>query len=163
MPSARVRGVRAVAVFEAMKGILVLAVGFGLLALVHRDLQSMAENLVQHLHLNPSWHYPRVFIESAAHFDNSNIRSLAALAGLYVVVRFIEAYGLWHMKAWAEWFAIISGSIYVPVEAFKIIERITWTRVTLLLINLLIVGYLIYIRRKNRIDHVKASIGIEGR
>jgi hypothetical protein len=41
------RGVRSIAAFEASKGILVLLVGFGLLHLVHHDLQTIAERLVR--------------------------------------------------------------------------------------------------------------------
>src|SRR2546421_9699862 len=41
-------GVRVVALFEALKGALVLIAGFGLLALVHRDLEDLAERLGPH-------------------------------------------------------------------------------------------------------------------
>jgi uncharacterized membrane protein (DUF2068 family) len=144
------RGVRAVAVFEALKGTLVFVVGFGLLALIHRDAQGIAERLVQHLHLNPARHYPRIFIEAAGHFNDTSLRSLAALACVYGVVRYVEAYGLWRKKVWAEWFAIISGSIYLPIEAYEIFERVTWMRVIVLLVNAFIVGYLVYVRLLNR-------------
>ncbi len=52
-------GIRIVAAFEAAKGVLVLLVGFGLLALVHHDAQAMAEQLVERFHLNPASRYPR--------------------------------------------------------------------------------------------------------
>jgi uncharacterized membrane protein (DUF2068 family) len=89
------RGLRTVAFFEALKGVLVLIVGFGLLSLVHHDLQAAAERLVRLSHLNPAHHYPRVFIEASANINDSRLRLLAALAFLYAGVRFIEAYGLW--------------------------------------------------------------------
>ena len=63
---AHARGVRSIAAFEASKGILVLLVGFGLLHLVHHDLQTIAEKLVRLGHLNPARHYPRVFIDAAS-------------------------------------------------------------------------------------------------
>ena len=58
------RGVYIVAWFEAAKGGLVLLVGFGLLALVHQDIQAMAEQLVRRFHLNPANHYPQIFIHA---------------------------------------------------------------------------------------------------
>ena len=139
-------GVRAVAVFEALKGSLVLLAGFGLLALVHRDLEDLAERLVRHSHLDPASHYPRVFVEAAAHMNDSRLRTLAALAFAYSVVRFVEAYGLWHMRAWAEWFAILSGCIYLPIELYELIERPTHLRGLILFFNALIVAYLLYVR-----------------
>jgi uncharacterized membrane protein (DUF2068 family) len=139
-------GVRAVAFFEALKGTLVLVAGFGLLSLVHRDLQDLAERLVRHSHLDPASHYPRVFVEAASHVNDSRLRSLAALAFAYSCVRFVEAYGLWRMRAWAEWFAIISGCVYLPIELYELFERLTLIRAGVLLLNAFIVAYLLYVR-----------------
>lgn len=144
------RGVRVVAVFEALKGALVLSAGFGLLSLVHHDLQAVAERLVRHSHLDPARHYPRIFIEAASHTDDSRLRTLAALAFLYAAVRLVEAYGLWHMRVWAEWFAIIAGSLYLPVEIYELFRRVTWMRGMVFLTNLLIVAYLVYVRLWSR-------------
>ena len=144
------RGIRAVAVFEALKGALVLSAGLSLLSLVHHDLQAVAERLVRHSHLNPARHYPRIFIEAASHTNDSRLRSLAALAFLYAAVRFIEAYGLWRMRVWAEWFAIIAGSVYLPVEVYEIFRRATWMRGLVLLTNLFIVAYLVNVRLLTR-------------
>jgi uncharacterized membrane protein (DUF2068 family) len=144
------RGIRVVAVFEALKGVLVLSAGLGLLSLVHHDLQATAERLVRHSHLNPARHYPRIFIEAASHMNDSRLRSLAALAFLYAAVRFIEAYGLWQMRVWAEWFAIIAGSLFLPVEAYEMFRRATWMRGIVLLTNLFIVAYLVNVRLLSR-------------
>ena len=152
-----IRGVRVVAVFEALKGALVVGAGLGLLSLVHHDLQAMAERLVRHSHLNPARHYPRIFIEAASHTNDSRLRSLAALAFLYAAVRFIEAYGLWQMRVWAEWFAIISGSLFLPVEVYEMFRRATWTRGIVLLINLFIVAYLVNFRLSGRRSVGRAS------
>src|ERR1700693_6464937 len=144
------RGIRVVAVFEALKGLLVLSAGLGLLALVHHNLQATAERLVRHSPLDPARHYPRIFIEAASHTNDSRLRSLAALAFLYAAVRLIEAYGLWHMRVWAEWFAIIAGSVYLPVEVYEMLRRPTWMRAAVLATNLLIVAYLVYVRLSSR-------------
>jgi uncharacterized membrane protein (DUF2068 family) len=144
--SHQAEGIRSIAVFEAFKGLVVLAAGFGLLHFVHRDLQTAAEELVRHSHLNPAHHYPRIFIEAAGRTSDSRLRFLAALAFLYASVRFVEAWGLWRLKGWAEWFAIISGSIYVPIEIFELIKHATPLRVVVLAVNLFIVLYLIYVR-----------------
>ena len=139
------RGLRTVVSFEALKGVLVLIVGFGLLSLVHHDLQAAAERLVRLSHLNPAHHYPRVFIEASANINDSRLRLLAALAFLYAGVRFIEAYGLWRMKAWAAWLGIVSGAVYLPIEVFKLIKHATFMRGGVLLINASIVIYLVYV------------------
>jgi uncharacterized membrane protein (DUF2068 family) len=144
------RGIRVIAVFEALKGGLVLSAGLGLLSLVHQDLQAAAERLVRHSHLDPARHYPRIFIEAASHTNDARLRSLAALAFLYAAVRFVEAYGLWQTRVWAEWFAIIAGSLFLPVEVYEMFRRATWTRGIVFLINLFIVAYLLYVLLSNR-------------
>lgn len=139
-------GVRAIAIFEACKGALVLIVGFGLLSLLHRDLEAVAEHLVRISHLNPAHHYPRVFIEALTRVDDTRLKFLALIAFLYSVVRFIEAYGLWHIRAWAEWFAIISGGIYLPIEIYELFKHATIIKAIVLVFNALMVAYLIYYR-----------------
>jgi uncharacterized membrane protein (DUF2068 family) len=142
----RVAGVRAVAVFEAAKGLLVLIAGFGLLSLVHRDAQQTAEMIVRHLHLNPARHYPRVFIQAAGHVRSSRLWLLAGGAFVYSLVRFIEAYGLWRLRPWAEWFAIASGGLYLPVEIYELVKQPTPVKAAILIGNLAIVAYLLYVR-----------------
>jgi uncharacterized membrane protein (DUF2068 family) len=143
---AHARGVRSIAAFEASKGLLVLLVGFGLLHLIHHDLQTFAETLVRLGHLNPARHYPRVFIDAASRTNDARLKALAAMAFLYSIVRFVEAYGLWHLRRWAEWFGIISGGIYIPLEVFEIAEHVSRLRVLALLVNIAIVAYLLYVR-----------------
>jgi uncharacterized membrane protein (DUF2068 family) len=48
---------------------------------------------------------------------------LAAGAAAYSLVRFFEAYGLFHQRAWAEVLAAASGAIYVPFELDELVRR----------------------------------------
>lgn len=145
-------GVQFIALFEATKGVLVFVAGFGLLALIHRDLQALAENVVDHLHLNPASHFSQAFIEWASNVTDAKLRLFATIAIVYASVRFIEAYGLWRLRTWAEWFAIISGSIYLPIEIYEIFQKPTIFRFALFLVNALIVAYLIRVRLNKKIN-----------
>src|SRR5678815_3895868 len=89
---------RTVALFEAAKGALVLLAGLGLLALINRDVQAIAEHLVRLSHLNPAAHYPRIFVDAASHVTNQRLWLLAAAAAAYALVRGVEAYGLWYER-----------------------------------------------------------------
>jgi uncharacterized membrane protein (DUF2068 family) len=145
-------GLRVVSLFEAAKGLLVLLTGFGLLAYIHQDLHLAAEQLVRHFHLNPASHYPRIFIDLADHVSDGQLWVMALSALLYSVVRFVEAYGLWHQRQWAEWFAVLTGGMYIPVELFELIRKITWPRLTVLSVNAGIVAYLAYLLYQSRQD-----------
>jgi len=147
------RGVRTIAIFEACKGLVVLIAGFGLLHFLHHDIQSAAEELVRHSHLNPARHYPQIFIEAAKRTNDSRLWFLASMAFIYSSARLVEAWGLWRLKWWAEWFAILSGAIYIPIEVFEIIKRVTVLRMIVLAVNVFIVIYLIYVRWWKRPAH----------
>jgi uncharacterized membrane protein (DUF2068 family) len=148
-------GLHAIAVFEAAKGVLVLLAGFGIVAIIPKDSQVIAERLVRRMHLNPASHYPRIFIDAASRVTDVQLWWLAGGALVYAVFRLTEAYGLWKERTWAEWLAIISCGLYLPLEIYEIIRRITVLRVSLLLVNLAIVIFLAYA--------LKASRGAEDR
>ncbi len=139
-------GLRTVAAFEAVKGLIVLATGLGLLALVHHDVQRAAESLVRDIHLNPARHYPRVFLEAAARVTDTRLWFLASGAFAYAAVRGVEAYGLWRGRAWAQWFAILGGAIYLPIEVYEFVYHVTVLKAVVVLVNAGIVGYVCYVR-----------------
>jgi len=135
-------GLRIVAGMEAMKGLLVLLAGCGLLTVIHKDLHLAAVHLVQALHFNPAKHYPSIFIDAADKVSDVQLWMLALSALLYSAIRFVEAYGLWNKMQWAEWFGLLSGAMYIPLEIFETSREFTWPRITVLLVNLGVVGYL---------------------
>jgi uncharacterized membrane protein (DUF2068 family) len=149
--------VRAVALFEAAKGTLVLLTGFGALSLIHHDAQRIAEQLVGHLHLNPAKHYPRIFIDTAANLTDTRLWRLATLAAMYGLIRFVEAYGLWLGRRWAEWFAAVSGGIYIPFEIYELLQHVKWLAIGALAANVLIV--VLMINSLRRIQSADRSSG----
>jgi uncharacterized membrane protein (DUF2068 family) len=143
-------GLRVVAIFEASKGVLVLLVGLGLLSLVHHSAQNAGEKIVERFHLNLAREHPRILIYAATHLDNSHLRLLAVAALLYSSMRFIEAYGLWRTRSWAEWFAIVAGGVYLPLELYELIHRATAVKAVVFVVNAFIVAYLVYFRWSRR-------------
>lgn len=142
------KAIRAIAIFEIVKGTIAVLAVFGLLALINRDLEDFAEDIVSILRLNPDSRYPHLFIEALGKIDNRNIKFFVLIGIFYATVRFVEAYGLWHLRAWAEWFAIISGMIYIPIEIYEIFKKPTIFRFSVFLFNVAIVVYLLYVRRE---------------
>lgn len=139
------KALRPIAVFEAFKGAAVLIAGFGLLSFIGRDAQAFAERLVHRMHLDPANRYPEIFIHAMSDLTNRRLWLMAGFAALYATVRFAEAYGLWHGRRWAEWFAALSGSIYVPVEIYELARKFSWLKLTALVLNLLVVVYMVWL------------------
>jgi uncharacterized membrane protein (DUF2068 family) len=138
----RASGVRVIAALEAAKGLVILVAGLGLLRFVHQDLETLAEDLVRHFHLNPASRYPRIFLELADRLSDVRLWLLALMAFAYASLRLVEAYGLWRQRRWAEWLAAGSGAIYVPIEIYELFAGVTPLRVATLTLNVVIVAYM---------------------
>lgn len=139
-----------IAVFEAVKGVAAIAASLGLLSLAHKDVRRIAYALIGHFHLDPEAHYPQLLIETANWIATSNFYSLLAVAVLYAVIRLVEAYGLWKDRAWAEWLAALSGSLYLPLEVNHLIAHTTTINACVLIGNLAVVIFMVFRLKKRR-------------
>lgn len=138
-------GLRTVATFEALKGIAVLVLGVVLL-FVHQHAEQFSENLLYHLRIDPDRRLAQLFLKGASQVNDMRLLTIVAAVVAYAAVRFTEAWGLWHRRVWAEWFAMLSGLLYLPWEILKIVQHPGWETVGVLLINLVIVVYMAEIR-----------------
>jgi uncharacterized membrane protein (DUF2068 family) len=138
-------GLRAVASFEALKGGVVLLLGIALLA-VHRHAEDFAGRLLFHLHMDPDRRIAHALMNAATKVTDARLWTIAAATVTYSTVRFVEAWGLWNRRVWAEWFALLSGAMYLPWEILRITERSDWERITVLGVNILIIVYMLEIR-----------------
>jgi uncharacterized membrane protein (DUF2068 family) len=143
-------GLHVISIIEATKGLLILLAGFGLLEFMHQDIYLDAEQLIRYFHLNPASRFPRIFLELADHVTDGQLWVMALSALLYALARFVEAYGLWHERPWAEWFGLLTGGMYIPLELFEIAREVTWPKTVLLIVNAVVVGYLSYIVYQTR-------------
>ena len=139
-------GLRAVALFEALKGTAVLLLGLGLLTMLHRDFEGIAENLLGHLHIDADHRIGRSILHAASQMTDQRVWGLALASVAYTTVRYVEAWGLWNRRVWAEWFALLSGTLYLPWEIVKLVEHRTWWHAGLLVLNVVIVGYMLVVR-----------------
>jgi uncharacterized membrane protein (DUF2068 family) len=133
---------RLVALYELAKGLLVLLLGLGLLAFLHRDVQEVAEELLLHLHLNPASRIPGIFIRLVDKVASIDMWFLALGALTYACIRIAEGYGLWNDRAWAEWLGVGSGLIYVPFEIYELANGVTMLKLATFALNILVVAVL---------------------
>ena len=141
---------RAIASFELIKGLVVLLAGFGALYLIDRDVWDVAVSFLRLLHIKHRYHYADVFLRLARDVTDAQLIMVAVLATLYSTLRFVEAYGLWWKRAWAEWIAFASGALYLPFEINEMFRRLTVFRVGIFVVNLAIVIYMLYLRLVKR-------------
>ena len=116
-----------------------LFTGLGIAAFAHADIQQLAERLVAHLHLNPARTVPRIFLDLAQETASVRLWLLAGGAIAYALVRLVEAYGLWYGRRWAQQFAVASGGLYIPFEAFELASTHSGFAAAALVLNAAIV------------------------
>lgn len=139
-------GLHFIAVFEAFKGLFVLAAGLGLLHFLKHNVAHVGRILMMHIGVDPNHGYPHSLILQLEHVNDKNIVIIAVLATCYAIVRFIEAYGLWKQRGWAEWLAIFSGAVYLPFEFIEIHKHYSHLKLAFTVGNIVVVGYLLVLR-----------------
>ena len=149
---------RSIAVFEAAKGLLALAAVCGLISLRHTDLHAATDAFLLRHGVNPERHYTRLFIESVAKATNHHVGQLAALGFAYALIRLVEGYGLWQGKHWAEWFAVISAGIYLPLEFQHFAHHATFLNAAVILFNIVVILYLAKLLKQQRAQRHAASL-----
>jgi len=148
---------RGIALFEAAKGLLALAAVCGIISLRHTDLHAATDAFLLRHGVNPERHYTRLFIESVARATNHHVGEIAALGLAYALIRLVEGYGLWQGKHWAEWFAVISAGIYLPLEFQHFAHHATILYAGVIFFNLVVVLYLAKLLIRQRAERHAAS------
>jgi uncharacterized membrane protein (DUF2068 family) len=144
------QALRAVASFELTKGLIVLLAAAGVLSAVGHDPWDRADGMLRLLHISPDHHFAQIFLDWADTLTDAKLWAIAAVAGVYSILRFVEAYGLWYARTWAEWIALISGSLYLPFEIYKLIHRASLFHISVFVINLVIVLYMAYLLKTGK-------------
>lgn len=140
------RGLRTVAAIEFSKGVAGVGIAIVLFILRNKDVWDVAMAILNFFHINPDRHFAQVFLDFADQVTEGQLSTLAVLALAYSSLRFLESYGLWRTRVWAEWLAIFSGLIYLPFEIRALILKSTPFRWGVVVINLLLVAYVAYVR-----------------
>jgi uncharacterized membrane protein (DUF2068 family) len=143
-PVARRRTLRAIAAFEAVKGFAALAAVVGVVDLMHHDARYLVIELIGRFHLTPDARFPSILFHYAELLSNADVRPLVVIATAYIVIRFLEAYGLWYERAWGEWLGALSAGLYVPFEVRHLVHRPSFISAAVLAGNVFVVGFLAY-------------------
>ena len=86
-------------------------------------------------------------LEKALAAKPSTLAVLTLMLVAYAVVELIEGVGLWLLKRWGEYFAVIATSVFLPLEIHDLTKGITMTRVVTFTINIAAVIYLLISKR----------------
>ncbi|WP_025737333.1 DUF2127 domain-containing protein [Mycobacterium genavense] len=87
-------------------------------------------------------------LEKALAAKPSTLALLTLMLTCYALIEVIEAVGLWLLKRWGEYFAVIATGVFLPLEIHDLAKGITtMTRLVTFGINILAVIYLVVSKR----------------
>lgn len=132
-----------IAAYKGLQALLFIAVGVGAMRLVHKDISVIFEQVREALHFSPESRLVNFLLDRATLLNDPVLRRIGAVAFGYAAVSLAEGVGLFFEKAWAEYLTLIITASFLPWEVFEMFRRLTWVRVGLLIINLLVLLYLL--------------------
>jgi uncharacterized membrane protein (DUF2068 family) len=92
---------------------------------------------------SPTVHHLRNLVNSKPH----TLHLVLAFLIVYGVIEIAEAVGLWSLKRWGEYVAVIGTSLFLPLEIYELTDRVTYLKVGALVINVGLVVYLVVAKR----------------
>jgi uncharacterized membrane protein (DUF2068 family) len=142
------RGLLLIGLFKLTKALLSVALGVGALKLLHHDLGSVVLHIADALRLDPESHLIGLLMIKADVINPRDLRHFSMITFAYAVVCLVEGTGLVLEKRWAEYFTVTLTALALPLECFELYKEFTPIRITLLLVNLAVLAYLIWLLRR---------------
>jgi uncharacterized membrane protein (DUF2068 family) len=137
-----------IAIFKLVKGLALVAVGIGLLHLLHKDVEETTLHWINMLRIDPDNHYVHRGLTRVFRVTPKQLKELSLGTFLYAALFLTEGIGLLMRKRWAEYFTIITTASLIPLEIYELSKHLTPAKLLVLAINIAIVIYLVQRVRK---------------
>jgi uncharacterized membrane protein (DUF2068 family) len=145
------RGLLVVGIYKLSKAIFFAALGAGALNLVHRNLGDLILRFVDDIRIiDPEGHFVSLLMDRADLIGGHQLRQASIAFFGYAVLCLIEGIGLILRKGWAEYFTVILTVLAMPWECYEILEHYTVFKLALLLINIVVLLYLMWVLKKKK-------------
>jgi uncharacterized membrane protein (DUF2068 family) len=134
---------------KLLKGLLLLLLGLGVLALVGQNLDQRFDEMLRWIHFDPEKRFFAELGNKLQKITPSNLRGVAIGTMLYSIFSFVEGVGLMFRLRWIGWAVIGESLFFIPIEIYDLLEGFSGVVLVILLVNVLIVWYLL--RNKERL------------
>jgi uncharacterized membrane protein (DUF2068 family) len=140
-----------IAAYKLVQALLFAAIGVGALRMLHQDVGDVLAQLADHMKFNPESRLVNFILDKASLLDDPLLRRIGAAAFSYAALGMLEGIGLYLEKVWAEYLTLIITASFLPWEIFEVIRKLTYFRVSLLVVNALVLLYLlVLVTRRGR-------------
>jgi uncharacterized membrane protein (DUF2068 family) len=137
------KGLVLIAAYKFLLALFFLAIGVGAMRLLHKDIDDVVARIASDLRFNPESRFVNFVLDKASLLNDPILRRIGLAAFCYSALGILEGIGLYLEKAWAEYLTIIITASFLPFEVHEIMQRLTWVRVGLLVINVVVFIYLL--------------------
>jgi uncharacterized membrane protein (DUF2068 family) len=144
------RGLLVIGIFKLVEAVFFVLVGLGAFHYLHRDLREAILNLAARLRRDPEGRLVGFVLNHLDSMTAKRLREIGMATFLYAGLRVAEGLGLVLEKAWAEYLTVGVTMSFLPWEMYEIVERLDWVRVGLLIINLLVLAYLVWMLQRKK-------------
>ena len=137
---------------KLIKAVVLVALGFGALKLLHRDLVDTVTRWVVDMRFDPEGRLVSLVLEKVAGISPHRLRQISIGIFCYAAMDVIEGGGLVLEKWWAEYLTLIVTASFLPWELFEIVRHVTKAKIVISLLNLAVVVYLVvYLQARARL------------
>jgi uncharacterized membrane protein (DUF2068 family) len=143
-------GLLAIGIFKLLKSAFFFCMGIGAFHLMHRDLANEAMRLATALRFDPEGRITSLLMEKVTLIDPQKLREIGFATFAYSAIALTEGVGLMLEKVWAEYLTLSLTVMFLPWELYELARRPSGMRVGLLLINLAVLGYLLWLLERKR-------------
>jgi len=144
------RGLLLVGLFKLSKAIFFTAVGAGALDLMNKNISDVVRHIIDALRIDPERHFVGILMEHVGLIQPHQLKRAGILSFLYAMVCVVEGTGLMLEKRWAEYFTVILTAMGLPWESYELMQSFSWYKVGLMVINVVVLLYLLWILKKRR-------------
>jgi uncharacterized membrane protein (DUF2068 family) len=123
---------------------LFIALGIGVLRLLHKDLVDELTHLMLALHHDPEGRLSSLLLDKVALLDPHRLKQISAAIFAHAALDILEGTGLVLRKVWAEFVTVILSGFFLPFEFMALARHVTWLRVGVTAVNVAVVIYLIF-------------------
>jgi uncharacterized membrane protein (DUF2068 family) len=147
---------RLLAVERGIRGLLLVALAYGIyrfegsqdsLKRVFEDYLPRLVPVAEHAGVDLQSTGPVRLIQKALTTSPHTLTLVSIGVLAYGALELLEAVGLWLMKRWGEYVAVVGTAIFIPLEIYELLERVTWLRVAAFAINVFAVVYILWTKR----------------
>ncbi len=137
-----------IGIYKVLEGSLLLAAGFGVLHLLHGDVEAHLRHWVHVLRVDPDNRYIHGLLERAFAINPKQLKELSVGTFVYAAMRLTEGFGLVARQKWAEYLTVILTALFIPLELFEMFRHFTWIKAAVFAANVIVVVYLSMVMRK---------------